>query len=165
MENALRNRLTFGPIMLIGLFGLLWLDYAVQQWTLDLLKVNGISLGIGGVGLLVLLLGILPLATYELAQLFAAERVRPYRVIASAGSGLLILHAFATQFPEFRPYSTSVLAFIVVFVMLLAALVRAIDQTNPGSNSTYGRNRPSNTLPRRVGMVFDGDSGENRIQP
>ena len=128
MENALRNRLTFGPIMLIGLFGLLWLDYAVQQWTLDLLKVNGISLGISGVGLLVLLLGILPLATYELAQLFAAERVRPYRVIASAGSGLLILHAFATQFPEFRPYSTSVLAFIVVFVMLLAALVRAIDK-------------------------------------
>lgn len=128
MENALRNRLTFGPIMLIGLFGLLWLDYAVQQWTLDQLHVNGISLGIGGVGLLILLLGILPLATSELAQLFAAEKVRPYRVIASAGSGLLILHAFATQFPEFRPYATSILAFIVVFVMLLAALVRAIDK-------------------------------------
>lgn len=128
MESALRNRLTFGPIMLAGLFGLLWLDHAIQGWTREYLHLNGIPIGIGGVGLLILLLGILPLATYELAQLFAAEKVKPYRAIASVGSGLLILHAFATQFAEFRPYATSTLAFIVVFVMLLAALLRALDK-------------------------------------
>ena len=32
MEPALRNRLTFGPIMLGGLFGLLWLDHLIQKW-------------------------------------------------------------------------------------------------------------------------------------
>ncbi len=128
METALRNRLTYGPIMLIGLFGLLWLDHAIQQWTLPRVVVGGHPMGIGGVGLLVLLLGILPLATYELAQLFAAEKVRPYRTIASVGSALLILHAFGTQFEAFRPYATSSLAFIIVFVMLLAALLRALDK-------------------------------------
>jgi phosphatidate cytidylyltransferase len=128
MESALRNRLTFGPIMLVGLFGLLWLDHAIQRWTLDWVHLNGVPVGIGGAGLLILLLGILPLATYELAQLFAAEKVKPYRVISSAGSGLLILHAFCTQFADFRPYATSTLAFIIVFVMLLAALLRAIDK-------------------------------------
>ncbi len=123
MEKTLRNRLTFGPIMLVGLFALLWLDHAVQQWTHHV-----IPHGIGGVGLLILLLGILPLATYELAQLFAAEKVRPYRTVSSVGSALLIIHAFGTQFEQFKPYSTSTLAFIVVFVMLLAALLRAIDK-------------------------------------
>ncbi len=109
--------------MLAGLFALLWLDHAVQGWTQHI-KPHGI----GGVGLLVLLLGILPLATYELAQLFAAEKVKPYRTVASVGSALLIFHAFGTQFDEFKPYSTSTLAFIIVFVMLLAALLRAIDK-------------------------------------
>ncbi len=128
MDTALRNRLTFGPLMLAGLFGLLWLDHAIQQWTLPYVVVSGKQVGIGGVGLLVLLLGVLPLATIELAHLFAAEKVKPYRVISSVGSAMLILHAFGTQFAEFRPYATSSLAFIIVFVMLLAAFVRAVDK-------------------------------------
>jgi phosphatidate cytidylyltransferase len=126
MEQALKNRLTYGPMMLAGLFGLLWFDYFAQQWTARHGWNNG--LGIGGIGLLVLLLTILPLATYELAQLFAAEKVRPYRSVSSTGSALLIFHAFFTQFAEFKNYSTSTLAFIIVFVMLLAALIRALDK-------------------------------------
>ncbi|HEX8325765.1 MAG TPA: phosphatidate cytidylyltransferase [Tepidisphaeraceae bacterium] len=128
MEQALKNRLTYGPLMLAALFLLLWLDYAVQQWTLSRVVINGHPIGIGGVGFGVLLLVIVPQATYELANLFAAEKVRPYRVLSGFASALLIVHAFCTQFDAFKPYAASSLAFIIVFVMLLAALLRALDR-------------------------------------
>ena len=125
MERSLRNRLTFGPIMLAGLFLLLWLDHWVQAQTVQYNPYRG--RGIAGVGLLVLLLLILPSATIELATLFASDHVgvRPYRVISALGSSALIVHAFATQFERFKPIAASTLMFIVVFVMLLAALRRA----------------------------------------
>jgi phosphatidate cytidylyltransferase len=92
----------------------------------DLSPVVPLSLVVAGViGLLALLLILLPPAAFELATLFAAERVRPYLVLAGIGSGALAVHAFATQFPRFQGISTSTLAFIIVFVMLLAALQRA----------------------------------------
>jgi phosphatidate cytidylyltransferase len=51
--------------------------------------------------------------------------VRPYRGIANTGSGLLTLHAFLTQFGWFQTIAASMLAFVLVFVMILAALRRA----------------------------------------
>jgi len=132
MERALRNRLTFGSLMLAGLFFLLWLDSAVERATrqrmIDLHRENPVHHGLGGVGLLILLLIILPLAVTELATLFAAEQVRPYRVIAAFGSGALTLHAFLTQLPKFQVIAASSLAMIVVSVMLLAAGRRAWDR-------------------------------------
>lgn len=127
MEKALRNRLTYGSLMLIGLFGLLWLDSYIERHTVGVIHIqHGTrAVGIGGIGVVILLLLILPLATGELATLFAAEKIRPYRAISMLGSGCLVLHAFATQFPRFQPIATSTLAFIIVFVMLLAALGRA----------------------------------------
>ena len=136
MEKALRYRLTFGPLMLIGLFGLLALDAFVEHHTVGMNRVvygykqQGIGgtkeVGVGGVGVVLLLLLILPLASAELATLFAAEKIRPYRVISMLGAGCLVLHAFATQFWWFQPIAASTLAFILVFVMLLAALTRAM---------------------------------------
>jgi len=132
MERALRNRLTFGPLMLGALFLLLWIDSAAEEWTRPFMEgvarraghhYNGF--GMGGIGLMVILLALLPIATDELATLFTAERVRPYRFIAAVGSGALMIHAFATQFYKFQPIAASTLAFIIVFVMLLAALRRA----------------------------------------
>ena len=125
MEPSLKNRLTFGPLMLLGLFALLWLDTAAQGWTAHR---AGLPYGVGGVGVVILLLAITPAACTELAILFIAERVRPYRVLSIAGSGLLILHAFCTQFDFFKSIAASSLAFIIVFVMLGAALLRAIDR-------------------------------------
>lgn len=116
----MRNRLTYGPIMLLGLLGLLWLDWRLELWTAE----PG-QRGIAGLGLLAVLLVMLPPAVMELARLFAAEQIRPYRFIAAAGSGSLVVHAFLTQFPRFRAVSASTLAFIIVFVMLFAALRRA----------------------------------------
>ncbi len=126
MEQALKNRLTYGPIMLAGLFGLLWLDAAFETWTAGAIDSRGGRTGIGGVGLVLLLIIILPLATRELARLFAAEHVKPYRVTSTFGSVCLVLHAFGTQFPQFQPIAGSTLAFIIVFVMLLAAFQRAL---------------------------------------
>jgi phosphatidate cytidylyltransferase len=125
MERSLRNRLTYGPVMLAGLFLLLWLDHWIQTKTVHLNPYR--DRGVAGVGLLVLLMIILPPATIELAKLFAAEHVhvRPYRAIAALASSALILHAFATQFPRFQPIAASALAFIVVFTMLAAAFRRA----------------------------------------
>jgi phosphatidate cytidylyltransferase len=123
MEPALRNRLTYGPMMLIGLIALLALDHFVQIKTVHLHEYRG--RGVAGVGLLALLLIILPIATVELATLFTAERVRPFRLISFAGSGALVVHAFATQFNRFKDIAASTLAFIIVFVMLGAALARA----------------------------------------
>ena len=125
MEQALKNRLTYGPLMLIGLFLLLWLDSAFQIWTRGR---AGPPNGIGGVGVVILLVIITTGGSTELAKMFTAERVRPYRLLTSVGSALLILHAFATQFASFRPIATSSLAFIIVFVMLTAALLRALDR-------------------------------------
>lgn len=125
MERSLRNRLTFGPIMLAGLFLLLWLDHKAQGWTVGAYQYRNQPQGVAGIGLMTLLMLILPTATVELARLFTAERVRPYRFISAAGSGALIVHAFATQFPRFQPIAASTLAFIIVFVMLAAALARA----------------------------------------
>lgn len=126
MERSLRNRLVFGSLMLLGLFGLLWLDALVEHWTHPWMRQQfGINYGIGGVGLMAILLLILPAATAELAALFTAEHVRPYRFIASIGSWALAFHAFLTQWPRFQPIAASCLAFIIVFVMLLAALRRA----------------------------------------
>ena len=125
MEKALRNRLTFGPLMLGGLFLLLWLDSFIQFRTAGR---YGLPSGLQGVGLLVLLILVMPLATGELAVLFTAERVRPYRVLSAFGSGALALHAFLTQFSFFKVVAASTLAFIVVFVMILAALRRAWDR-------------------------------------
>lgn len=127
MEQSLKNRLTFGPLMLAGLFLLLWLDWRFEASTRHVMRERGImDYGIGGVGLSLLLLFICPIAVAELTMLFTAERVRPYRVIAGVGSSCLVLHAFLTQFPKFKVISTSALAFVIVFVMLLAALRRAM---------------------------------------
>src|SRR4051812_24536496 len=130
METSLRNRLTFGPMMLAGLFLLLWLDDSVQRWTREWMETRyaaeHLRGGVRGVGILILLAIILPIAVQELAILFAAEKVRPYRTLAALGSSSLILHAFLTQFPPFRPIAASCFAFIIVFIMLLAALRRAM---------------------------------------
>lgn len=123
MESSLRNRLTYGPIMLIGLFSLLLLDHKAQGWTVAWNPYR--ERGVAGIGLLILLLLILPPATVELATLFTAERVKPYRVLSIVGSGALVVHAFCTQFPAFKDVAASALAFIIAFVMLFAALLRA----------------------------------------
>lgn len=116
--------------MLGLLFGLLALDHYVQVWTNSAelnarLQVFG---GVGGTGLLALLAIVIPLATVELTSLFAAENVRPYRIVAGGGSFALMAHAFLTQFEWFKPIAASVLAFIVVGVMLISALRRALDR-------------------------------------
>src|SRR5215211_6520652 len=126
MEKSLRNRLTFGPLMLGGLFLLLWVDDLAELWTKGWMKQRyGVSQGVGGIGLLVLLALIMPIAVQEIAVLFTAERIRPYRLFAAIGSSLLIVHAFLTQFPPFQKIAASSLAFVIVFIMLAAALRRA----------------------------------------
>jgi phosphatidate cytidylyltransferase len=130
MEASLRNRLTYGPLMLAGLVAVLVLDHNIGgRWTRGWMSARfGADRGLAGVGILFLLILILPLATREIGVLFAAERVRPYPVIAGAGSAALVIHAFLTQFPAFQRVAASVLAFIVAFIPLLAALRRAWDR-------------------------------------
>ena len=113
MNPELRNRLTFGPILLAGLLGVLAADWYVEELT-----------GVKGVGVLTLLVLLVPLANLELAQLFTAREVRPYRSIASVGGGLIVVHAFCTQFEAFKPVATSTLALIMAGVPLSAALAR-----------------------------------------
>lgn len=112
--------------MLAGLVLLLWFDHYAQVWTAERGWNSGH--GIGGVGLFALLALVIPLATIELTHLFAAEHVRPYRFLAAGGSYLLLAHGFATQFDPFKPIAASTLAFIIVLVMLSAALRRATDR-------------------------------------
>ncbi len=129
MQQSLRNRLTYGSLMLAALLGLLYLDYWIEQNTQGWVKRPNLSppqtYGLGGVGLLFAMILLLPLATTELARLFVAEQIRPYRFLAGLGSGLLAIHAFLTQFPWFQHIATSTLAFIIVFIMILAAIRRA----------------------------------------
>jgi phosphatidate cytidylyltransferase len=111
--------------MLAGLLGLLYLDYWIEKNTQGWVHQPEKDYGLAGVGVFALLMLILPLAMTELARLFTAEQVRPYRFIAALGCGLLMLHAFLTQFPWFQHIAASTLAFIIVIVMILAALRRA----------------------------------------
>jgi phosphatidate cytidylyltransferase len=125
MQQALRNRLTYGPLMLGALIVILELDLRIEHWTSGWITgTDGRHYGVCGVGLFVILMLMLPLATQELATLFAAEKVRPYRFLAAAGSGVLTLHAFLTQFPWFQRIAASAFAFALVLVMILAALRR-----------------------------------------
>lgn len=115
--------------MLAALLVLLYLDYWIEQNTQGWVKLPNLhpprEFGLGGVGLLLAMIFLLPLATTELARLFVAEQIRPYRFLAGLGSGLLAIHAFLTQFPWFQHIATSTLAFIIVFIMILAAIRRA----------------------------------------
>jgi phosphatidate cytidylyltransferase len=122
MEQALRNRLTLGPLMMLVLLGTLWLDAFVQRHTVS----DSAPAGVGGVGIAMLLLLTLPLGAFELSKLFSAERVKPYRLLAVAGCTAMVLHGFFTQFAWFQPIAASTLAFIITTVMLLAALLRAL---------------------------------------
>ena len=125
MQDALRNRLTYGPLMLGGLLAVLYFDYRIEQWTRGWVVTPSGPHGVAGVGIFLLLMIVLPIATTELAALFTAEKVQPYRGIAATGSGLLTLHAFLTQFAWFQQVAASTLAFVMVLVMILAALRRA----------------------------------------
>ncbi len=125
MQKALFYRLTFGPLMLAGLVGVLAIDRAIERATKSWVSSNSGSHGLSGVGIFVFLIFLMPLATQELATLLTHERVRPYRIIAGTGSGLLMLHAFLTQFGWFQQIAASSLAFTLVLVMILAALRRA----------------------------------------
>jgi phosphatidate cytidylyltransferase len=129
MQESLRNRLIYGPLMLGGLLGILYFDHWVEVVTAG--RMDGSFLhpvpgrGLAGAGVFILLVILMPLATTELARLFTVEHVQPYRFLAAMGSGLLVLHAFLTQFPWFQRISTSTLAFIIVLTMIFAALRRA----------------------------------------
>jgi phosphatidate cytidylyltransferase len=117
MQQSLRQRLSYGSLMLAVLLALLYFDYWVER-----------NYHIAGVGLLILMIVLLPLATAEVGHLFVAEHVRPYKFLAGLGSGLLAIHAFMTQFPWFQHIAASTLAFIIVFTMILAAIRRALGQ-------------------------------------
>jgi len=54
MEQSLRNRLTYGPLMIAALLGMLYLDW----WLEKTLRIGGVRPR--GVGILILLLLILP---------------------------------------------------------------------------------------------------------
>ena len=75
-----------------------------RDWMQSRYANQNIHGGVGGIGLLIILAFILPLATRELATLFTAERVRPYRIISSFGSALLIVHAFSDAIPAVREH-------------------------------------------------------------
>jgi phosphatidate cytidylyltransferase len=111
MEANLRRRLTFGSIMLAALAGVLVLD-----WWLD--SVTGVK----GLGVLAILLLAVPLGVVELAELFTARDVRPFRIIASVGGIAIVLHAFLTQFETFKPAATGTLALLMIAVPLASAL-------------------------------------------
>ena len=114
MDRNLRNRLTLGPVLLATLLGVLWLDWWIgHEWEVK------------GVGLLALLVLVLPLANWELARLFAAEHLQPYRLISGVFCALIVAHAFATQFEPFRPIAASTLALLIAAVPIAAALRRA----------------------------------------
>jgi phosphatidate cytidylyltransferase len=131
MQEALRNRLTYGSLLLAGLFACLWLDRQVEIWTEPHNGVGGLVInaeghfGLAGVGILAMMIVILPIATFELVRLLSAERITPYKSIAIAGTTLLSLHSFLTQFGFFQPFATSTLAFIIVAVMIAAAVRQA----------------------------------------
>ena len=118
MEANLRNRLTLGPILLGAVLGMLWLDWWIER-----------AAGVKGVGLLVILAIMLPLGNLELARLFAAENVKPYRLLSAFFGGLIVVHAFFTQFDPFKPLAASTLALLIAAVPLAAALRKAAGRT------------------------------------
>jgi phosphatidate cytidylyltransferase len=125
MQQSLRQRLTYGTLMMAVLLGLLYLDYWIEQRTRGSVRTPTRDFGLAGVGVLLLLIFLLPGATAEVSRLFVAENIKPYRFLAGMGSGLLAIHAFLTQFPWFQHIAASTLAFIIVFTMILAAIRRA----------------------------------------
>jgi phosphatidate cytidylyltransferase len=129
MQTSLRQRLMYGSLMMAALLAMLYFDYWTEANTRGWIVVTTThpprQFGLAGVGLLLLLIFILPFAVAELARLLVAENVRPYRFLAGLGSALLAIHAFMTQFPWFQRIAASSLVFIIVLVMIFAAIRRA----------------------------------------
>lgn len=120
MEASLRNRLTFGPLMLAALLGDLFLDHYIEART-----------GYKGVGIAALLIIVLPLGVLEITNLFTPKHATPFRSIAIPATAALLLHGFLTQFPKFQHIAASTFAFIIVGTMFFAALrLAAIKQIN-----------------------------------
>jgi hypothetical protein len=95
-----------------------------------------------GIGLLVLLLLVVPLATIEIATLFAAEHgaaVPPVFALRfrCRADPARVLHASSRRSSASR---ASTLAFIIVFVMLFSALLRAWGKADAGGDPAHGRN-------------------------
>ncbi len=117
--------------MLAGLGACLYFDRHVELWTaapnvpVGMVHTAEGNFGIAGVGILAMMIGILPIGTFELVRLLSAERITPYRSIAIAGTTLLSVHAFMTQFGFFQPMAASSLAMIIVAVMIAAAVRQA----------------------------------------
>lgn len=124
MESSLRNRLTFGPVMLAGLLGVLLLDHYSQAWTVSAQHPRGVK----GIGILALLLAVLPAASVELATLFRAKNSGPFRFIAASAIACLLAHGFLTQFTWFQPIAASSLAFIIVGSLIAAALRLGVEK-------------------------------------
>ena len=67
--------------MLVGLLALLYFDYKIEVWTGPSATYHGFvagpggRFGLSGVGVLILMMALLPLAMPELANLFTAEKV------------------------------------------------------------------------------------------
>lgn len=120
MERSLRNRLTFGPLMIAGAAVVLFLDDYLERHV----RIDGA--GVKGIGILALLLFILPLGAFELASLIANKQARPYRFIVNFSIALLLIHAFCTQWPKFEEVGASTLAFVVVGVVFFAAMRLAL---------------------------------------
>jgi hypothetical protein len=86
---------------------------------------------------------LLPLATQELATLLTKEKVRPYRGIAGHRIGTADAARLHDQFGWFQQIATSMLAFVLVLVMILAALRRAWGRhTQKRSRTWPGRSWP-----------------------
>ena len=127
MQEVLRNRLIYGSMCFMLLFVLLWLDRQIEVWTSNppWVHTGHGDYGLAGVGVFIFMMIALPLGTIELVRMLSTDQIVPYKSIAIAGTTLLCLHAFLTQFEWFKPIAASTLEFIVVFGMLAAALRQA----------------------------------------
>ncbi len=119
----LKHRLTFGPIFILALVGVFWLDYYVDSLVLPdgLAQLLGRSTAPSGIVLFFFLLAILPLAAIELTEILRANNIRSSKwlTILAAEIGLAVHYCPKNTLDGSAATAVVCTALVGVFVLAL----------------------------------------------
>lgn len=135
----LRHRLTFGPVLLLALCAIFWLDQTlamrrIPEWLSPLFQ--GRERFPAGIGLFAMLAGLTPLASYELAKILRANGVA-CSVALTCVAGLLGLLA-SWVVPIGSPNAGPIVATAAITVLVLSMIFYSRHQTAEGVVAATG---------------------------
>lgn len=137
----LKYRLIFGPIMIVLLLGLIWIDMQIDQWRLpEALQTVFFGSAYPPPGLLLAIVAVLiiPLAVSELALILQANQIPAYRVLISIGCVAIALSLYGLPDSLAAPAGAAIISSILVLGFILTLIWHARHATTQGAMAAAG---------------------------